>query len=906
MRLPLSHAWVIGIFCLLPLNVSAETGPDALPPGAVARLGWSPLRIGYSDFTLTPDGRTIVVVTPQGNFRRLDAKTGRLLERRQLSDRGDVDIGDGTVVHPAVLSANGETVVLYEPTYKGPRLTVYDVASGKMIFRRASTGTKHIQFGRFSPDGKQLVVAEYEDVPQETVIADEKQQRRTFLRLIDLKSKQIRELAALPPRMVDMVFSADGKHLLVTQQDLVQIRLSSSIHFGGQPVPHMLTVFDLPSGKKLWRRTVWGMNFAVNRDGTMVLVSGMSTKDGGWKFIPEDCRCATGFHVLQMDIDAKKLTEQFVPCKLNSDVFPNLHNIVAFALAPDDRTLVISHFDGHGGAHIVSWDLRTCKEIRRFKLPPTKGAQLIPPKLAVSADGRTLLTCNEYLQRWDLATGKPFFAPPPDDSLPGSLMQLAFTPDGKELFASSLGGVSGRWNLATGKRVDLIHDHYGGVPFVRTPEGLRTIWPDDSKAPSWFAFAILDPISRKTLHTIRYSEPNQSAQAYTLTASGKTLLSIHPGKKLNHVTAWHVATGRKLSHFTRSGALSFPRSPFSPCGRWVILIGEIYHLGSGTKLFAPAGSPNEQLPHGPVWFSEDGRLMGAHLRKSETKTEEEDTLAVWELASGKVLARFPKAGFVAQVAFAPDGRTIALLDAQGVRLEDLLSGKRLGMYPAPDVICGSAGYAGEIHGLVFAPDGSTLATGHQDGSIVLWKVPQSNEIKPTALTDGEEEKLRGDLGSSSPATARAAVDRLACHPDAAIAMLETRFRPPPADAQLAALINDLDSEAFATREEAARKLRAYGARAEAALRRTLAKAPSLEMRRRIEGILAEMAPPALRLPLSGERLRGVRAIEVLERIDNAAALRLLHSWAEQTEDIHLAIEARLALERSAAETKKSP
>lgn len=69
------------------------------------------------------------------------------------------------------------------------------------------------------------------------------------------------------------------------------------------------------------------------------------------------------------------------------------------------------------------------------------------------------------------------------------------------------------------------------------------------------------------------------------------------------------------------------------------------------------------------------------------------------------------------------------------------------------------------------------------------------------------------------------------------------------------------------------------------------------MRRRIENILADMKPPSLRLPLSGERLRGVRAIEVLERIGNAAARTLLHSWAAQTEDVQLAIEARMTLER---------
>jgi hypothetical protein len=179
----------------------------------------------------------------------------------------------------------------------------------------------------------------------------------------------------------------------------------------------------------------------------------------------------------------------------------------------------------------------------------------------------------------------------------------------------------------------------------------------------------------------------------------------------------------------------------------------------------------------------------------------------------------------------------------------------------------------------------------------MWKVPRSPTADSDAWKDGEAEKLWKDLGSSSPRTARAAIDRLAFHPNAALAFLEKRFRAPSADAKLTALINDLDSDVFAAREDASSKLRTYGARAETALRQTLAKAPSLEMRRRIENILAEMKPPELRLPLSGERLRGVRAIEVLERTGNAAALRMLRSWTEQTEDIQLAIEARLALSR---------
>ncbi len=161
MRPSLFHAWIIGFLCLLPAAKGAEPDPNALPSGAVARLGWSPLRIGYADFALTPDGRTIVVVTPQGSLHRLDAQTGHLLECRQLTGRTDVPLVDN-MIHLPILSANGEAVGIYEPSYTDQRLSVYEIASGKKIFHRACTETRRILSARLAPDGKELAVVESE------------------------------------------------------------------------------------------------------------------------------------------------------------------------------------------------------------------------------------------------------------------------------------------------------------------------------------------------------------------------------------------------------------------------------------------------------------------------------------------------------------------------------------------------------------------------------------------------------------------------------------------------------------------------------------------------------------------------------------------------------------------------
>lgn len=847
----------------------AESDPDALPSGAIARFGGSPLRIGDADFAFAPDGKTIVAVTPQGILRRFDAQTGRLLERRQLSDRKDVDPMHNARVQ---LAADGRTVALEEGSYTGPRVTVYDVASGKQIFRRASTETKCFQLGRLSPDGKHLALRQ------------EDGDNKEILQLFDLQTGQMHAMGSYHNYLNDCYFSGDGKRLLVIEY------LPPEVFTSTLSLDNRYTVlnFDLTSGKELWRQKVTALNFAVSRDGKMVLASGY--RDATYM--------ESGFHVVQREANAKEPSVRFATYQRRPDNAMGLPMFHAFLLAPDNRTLVIK-----GNENIHLWDLHTAKEIRRFQLPKNGRGLFSLSRMAISNDGRKLLTNADYLQCWDLTTGKPLFEPPPDNNLPDYPIQLAFTPDGKEIVGCSNRWQLGRWNVATGKRIDVRRDDYGGTPFIRTPDGVRAIRFDNRDKQ--FRFIVFDPVAHKDLHTIRWPDPDgvgTSRLAYTLTADGKTLLVIHSGKGRDRMTAWQVATGHKLSDFSLTIEATFAKLPFSPCGRWVMLHDKLHHVGSGAELFEPSGLglPGKWMNYGNgkwIWFSEDGRLLAACLGTYEENRPAAYTLAVWELASGQTLAQFHKPGFVARAAFAPDGRTLALLDAQGVRLEDLLSGKRLATYPASDVICDTSNRGGEHQGLTFSPDGSTLATAHQDGSVLLWKVPRSRSVPSFALADGEAEQMWSDLGSSYPATGRAALEKLICHPEAATALLTTRFRPPPADAKLPALLNDLDSDVFATREEASRKLRAYGARAEGTLQRTLTQAPSLEMRRRIEGILADMAPLALRLPLSGDRLRSVRAIEVWERIGNASARKALQAWAEQTEDVQLAVEARLALAR---------
>jgi hypothetical protein len=153
-----------------------------------------------------------------------------------------------------------------------------------------------------------------------------------------------------------------------------------------------------------------------------------------------------------------------------------------------------------------------------------------------------------------------------------------------------------------------------------------------------------------------------------------------------------------------------------------------------------------------------------------------------------------------------------------------------------------------------------------------------------------------DLADADSAKAFRAIRTLVRARQQSVLFLKERLRPiPPVAAEkLAARIADLDSERFETRSKAAAELEKLEERAEPALRRALRERPSsLEMRRRIETLLQRLDGPIT----SGETLRRLRAVEVLEHIGSPEARRVLRTLAEGAPEAILTREAKAALDR---------
>src|SRR5207249_10862735 len=102
-----------------------------------------------------------------------------------------------------------------------------------------------------------------------------------------------------------------------------------------------------------------------------------------------------------------------------------------------------------------------------------------------------------------------------------------------------------------------------------------------------------------------------------------------------------------------------------------------------------------------------------------------------------------------------------------------------------------------------------------------------------------------------------------------------------------------DHARFAHRDRARRDLEALGKAAEAELRKALEGKPTVELRRRIEDLLANLD----RFEMKPEWVRPLRAFEVLERIGTPEARKLLETLASGAPGHRLTQEAKTILRR---------
>jgi WD40 repeat protein len=176
-------------------------------------------------------------------------------------------------------------------------------------------------------------------------------------------------------------------------------------------------------------------------------------------------------------------------------------------------------------------------------------------------------------------------------------------------------------------------------------------------------------------------------------------------------------------------------------------------------------------------------------------------------------------------------------------------------------------------------DNRIVATGGCEGLIYLWDATGGAE--PSSNLNADWQRLDERAGHQ-------AAWRLAKTPGVE-RFLARKLQPTLAvdERTWARLLDNLDSEHFATRQTASHQLDQLGSRAVGPARRSLATEQRLEVRHRLERFLRSR----LQLP---DTLRDHRAIFVLEQLEAKA---LLYRLAEGAPDAELTHAARAALQR---------
>jgi WD40 repeat protein len=578
-------------------------------------------------------------------------------------------------------------------------------------------------------------------------------------------------------------------------------------------------------------------------------------------------------------------------------------------LAGHDESLLCGAFSGDGKLLATGgmdkivrlWNVTDGRNIRELKKHESSVRWL-----GFRRDGTTLVTASrDRVCVWNSATGKLLreLQAPEED-----LMSAALSPTSPHLAAIGYDGLITIWHLDTGQELHTFTGHRGRVNALAFSPDRKTLISGGSDAILVWDFAKRTLIRKLGSRGVR-------AESLVFLPDGNLIV----GDSFEAPQRWDPATGKLLGTF--KGPKQSAHLRLSPDGKLL------------ASLAWKRWDSKEALPLGYLWSVEKAECLGGFGARKDNESvigiafnppsvaKMRNYLPVGVHSDGD-LSRTPLATFGDSFAFSPDGRIVVTSIYEVIAFYDAKSGAKLGEFGKqaaygigrewPIVFSADGrslavgdkdglvrlievatrlerrqfkGHPGYVHAIAFAPDGKTLVSAGDDPAILVWDL---GAAKPMSISEAWIA-----LAGADAERAFDAIGALAAAPKETLAFIKPRLPTlrPIEPAALRKRIADLESADFKTRNQAMVDLEMQQELAVAELRAALAANPPIEARRRIEDLLGRTQPDAL--ADGSERLRWLRVIELLERLDLPDADAMLRSLADGSKETQV---ARIALE----------
>ncbi|MEW5873330.1 MAG: hypothetical protein AB1894_28985 [Chloroflexota bacterium] len=401
--------------------------------------------------------------------------------------------------------------------------------------------------------------------------------------------------------------------------------------------------------------------------------------------------------------------------------------IITLAYSPDGSQIAVATNQGvYFYAADDGYKLIRFVPFERLRLP-----------LAISSSLHYLAKegADGCVEIWDLQSGQLFRSLQTNGY---SVLVIAFTPDESRVFASDE-AQEGRqyektysWNVQTGQLLETFSR--GAEELIFSADGQTWVSVRDLQVMLWRAGDPSNP--QQIASTAYFRDP------IALSPDGE-LLALQNNQNWDmRIEIWRVSTGSLWQTFymqaPQGGAAlkvraAPPKSPAQLSGPGKYVVTGLAFSPDGQKLAALNGFG---LLH--QWRLQDGALLRVTPTQSwyVTYSPPGNTLATWRYTASFYLSQGNQAvyvldnyaGPVNDLAFAPDGRSLAIGSRDGkVWWRSLQDGNVSRAFKTQPVNLSEPYSSNAINVLDYAEDGAWIAAGTFDGQVYLWSTGEEQQ-----------------------------------------------------------------------------------------------------------------------------------------------------------------------------------